>query len=258
MANNRFSFGHFGVSPFSEKKLGGKYRIFIGFDTSQSIAYHVLCDSIWRHIPPGLHDDVVIYPLILSDFQAMCGWERPHDPLQSTEFTYLRFTVPWHCDYDGVALFIDSDMLALGDVTKLFRGHGENMGDYALKVVQHDHRPTNQRKMGDKVQTAYPRKNWSSVMLMDCSKLTLWSLEAAERWSGKQLHRFEGIADAQIGSLPGYWNDLDRYDTDTMLLHYTDGGPWLPGYENHAFGDVWFEAKQELLGDKKGANPDLQ
>ena len=246
--------GRFGYSPFGVRQVDGGYRIFIGFDSTQAIAYRVLCNSIWKYVPEHLQGQVRIYPLILSEFVAMAGWARPLDPLQSTEFTYLRFAVPWLCQYRGKALFIDSDMLALGDITQLFDSH--DMTNFALKVVQHDHNPTNQRKMGDKVQTSYPRKNWSSVMLMDCAKLTQWSLEAAQQWTGKQLHRFEGIPDAMIGELPAYWNHLDVRTKDTRLLHYTDGGPWLPGYENHPYGAPWFEARQNYL-DKTSAPCDL-
>ena len=39
----------------------------------------------------------------------------PHYP-----FTFSRFLVPWLCDYQGWALFLDIDFLALGDVAELF------------------------------------------------------------------------------------------------------------------------------------------
>lgn len=237
------SFGSFGRSPLGTAGAClGDHRIFIGFDTSQREAYHVLCHSLLKHasIP------VTIYALVLSEFQAYTSWWRRHDPLQSTEFTYLRFAVPWLCDYKGTALFMDSDMLCRGDIAEIF---GLSMGEYALRVVKHDHQPVNQFKMGDKVQTVYPRKNWSSMMLMDCSKLTLWGFDACNDWSGKQLHRFEGIPDEQIAELPLGWNVLDHYDEHTKLIHYTEGGPWLPGFEKHPFGDIWFEARQEAISN---------
>ena len=93
--------------------------------------------------------------------------------------------------------------------------------------MQHDYQPTNTVKMYGCPQTSYPRKNWSSMMLMDCAKLELWSKEMVETQSGAYLHRFQDIPDAQIGELPKTWNTLDWMDDSTKLIHYTNGGPWF-------------------------------
>jgi hypothetical protein len=99
--------------------------------------------------------------------------------------------------------------------------------------------------MDGKIQTVYPRKNWSSFMLLHCEKLTCWSKENVERQPGKWLHRFEPIPDEFIGDIPRGWNVLDRYDENTKLIHYTEGGPWLKEYEDHPFGDIWFQQLEE-------------
>jgi lipopolysaccharide biosynthesis glycosyltransferase len=147
------------------------------------------------------------------------------DPLASTEFTYTRFLVPWIMGYEGRALFLDNDMLCLGDIADL---DDMPMNDYALRVVKHpDYVPSSGTKMDGRIQSAYPRKNWSSVMLMDCSKLRCWTREAVETMPAAWLRRFEPIPDAMIGALPWEWNALDTRLPGTNLLHYTSGGPWF-------------------------------
>lgn len=217
-------------------------RIFIGFDSAQAVASQVLEYSIRRHAKRP----VEIVHVRLDEMRAK-GFSRPHDPLQSTEFTYTRFLVPWLCGYEGTALFIDGDMLALGDLTELF---DLDMGPYALRVVKHDHRPAEGVKMGKlgMTQTSYPRKNWSSLMLMRCDRLKCWTKEAIETRSGAWLHRFEPIPDALIGDVDGSaWNVLDRYDERTKLVHYTSGGPWT------GYGDVWYQYKADM--EKERARP---
>jgi hypothetical protein len=212
------------------------HRIFIGYDPSQEIAYDVLCYSLEKHAT----EPIEIHPI---DADKLPEFKRPGDPLASTPFTYTRFLVPWLCGYDGIALFMDSDMLALGDISELFH---LPMDGLALRVRKHDYRPDETLKMGDKVQTQYPRKNWSSLMLMNCPELTVWSKEAVETQSGAWLHRFEPIPDEKIGDISEEWNVLDRMSGPTKLLHYTSGGPWLAGCEGAAHADLWHGYREEL------------
>jgi len=214
------------------------HRIFIGYDASQEIAYDVLSYSLEKHTTEPLDIRAI-------DIDKLPEFDRPVDPLASTPFTYTRFLVPWLCDYEGTALFMDSDMLALGDVSELFHLPMEGL---ALRVRQHEYNPTETVKMGGKVQTQYPRKNWSSLMLMNCAELTAWSKEAVETQSGAWLHRFEPIPDDKVGDISEEWNVLDEMTGPTKLLHYTSGGPWLPGCEDAPHADLWHQYREELEG----------
>jgi lipopolysaccharide biosynthesis glycosyltransferase len=211
------------------------HRIFIGYDPSQQIAYEVLEYSLRKHAT----EPIDVQPI---DADRLTQFSRPVDPLASTPFTYTRFLVPWLCDYEGLALFMDSDMLALGDICALFH---LSMDGLALRVRQHDHRPAESMKMGGKVQTQYPRKNWSSLMLMNCPELTAWTKEAVETQTGAWLHRFEPIPDEKIGDLSQEWNVLDHMTGPTALLHYTSGGPWLPGCEDADHADLWHRYREQ-------------
>lgn len=210
-------------------------RIFIGWDSRFPEPADVLAFSLRKHASIPLD----IRYLQLDEL----GLNRAHDPLQSTEFTYTRFLVPHLCGFEGTAVFMDNDMLCLGDVKQLA---DLDMSNLALRVVQHDYQPANTVKMYGCVQTSYPRKNWSSLMLMNCDRLRLWTKEVVETQTGAYLHRFQDIADELIGEIPKTWNTLDWMDEHTQLIHYTNGGPWFEQYVDHPHADVWFRMRDEM------------
>ena len=215
-------------------------RIFIGWDSRFPEPADVLRYSLLKHASIPLE----IHYLKLDEL----GLARQYDPLASTEFTYSRFLVPYLCNFRGKALFLDNDMLALGDVKEI---DDLDMGPYALRVVQHDYSPANTIKMYGCPQTSYPRKNWSSMMLMDCAKLKLWTKRVVETQTGAYLHRFQDIPDSLIGEIPKTYNTLDWMDKSTKLIHYTNGGPWFEEYRNHPHADVWFRMRDEMLAQAR-------
>jgi lipopolysaccharide biosynthesis glycosyltransferase len=221
-------------------------RIFIGWDSRFPEPADVLAFSLRKYATIPLD----IRFLKLDEL----GLRRAHDPLASTEFTYSRFLVPHLCGFQGKAIFMDNDMLALGDVKEL---DDLDMRPYALRVVQHDYQPANTVKMYGCPQTSYPRKNWSSLMLMDCAKLRLWSRDVVETQTGAYLHRFQDIPDARIGEIPKTWNTLDWMDAQTRLIHYTNGGPWFEQYRDHPHADVWYQARAEMYAARKVPAPHL-
>lgn len=215
------------------------FRIFIGWDSREAECADILRDSLLKHSSIPL--DIRYLKLGELDFN------RHRDPLQSTEFTYTRFLVPQLCNYQGKAVFMDCDMLCLGDIKEL---DDLDMTNYALRVVKHDYQPSNAVKMDGCVQTVYPRKNWSSLMLMNCEKLHLWTKQVVETQTGAYLHRFQDIPDEQIGDIPNTWNTLDWMDQNTKLIHYTNGGPWFEKYKDHPYGAPWLAAQKEYQAKK--------
>lgn len=196
------------------------FRVFIGWDSRFTEPAEVLAYSIRKQASVP----VLVDYLRLDELQAQRGFGRAWDPKQTTEFTYTRFLVPWLCNYEGTALFLDNDMLCLGDVAELA---SLPMSDYALRCVKHDHQPVDGTlKMNGAVQTSYPRKNWSSMMLFNCDRLRLWSKEVVEAQTGAYLHRFQDIPDDLIGELPAGWNALDSCGPSTKLVHWTSGMVW--------------------------------
>lgn len=213
--------------------------IFIGFDGRMSVASEVLINSLRKNSRAPL--DI---RLLKKD---ELGFERI-DPLASTEFTYTRFLVPSLCGFLGKALFMDCDMVCLSDINEVL---DLDMSELALRVVKHDYIPVESVKMDGRFQTRYPRKNWSSFMLMDCSKLTCWTREAVERMPAAWLHRFWPIPDSLIGEIGREWNVLDHPKADTKLLHLTSGGPWFKDYQDCSGSDVWCRAYTEMVVDRR-------
>lgn len=210
-------------------------RIFIGWDSRFPEPADVLRHSLLEHASIPLD----IRFLKLDDV----GLDRTPDPRASTEFTYSRFLVPHLCGFAGKAIFMDNDMLCFADIKEL---DDLDMDGLALRVVKHDYRPVNAVKMYGCEQSSYPRKNWSSLMIMNCGKLTLWSKEVVATQTGAYLHRFQDIPDEQIGEIPSVWNSLDHLDENTKMIHYTNGGPWFEAYRDHPHADVWCRARDAM------------
>lgn len=161
----------------------------------------------------------------------------------STEFTYSRFLTPFLSRYEGVSLFLDSDMVMLGDVADLFALYDDQ---YAVQCVQHDYVPSTDTKFLGNKQVNYPRKNWSSVMLFNNAKCRALTPERVAESSGAYLHRMYWAED-NIGQLPVEWNYLvgeyPLVDPGSIsLLHYTLGTPCFADYQHCDFAEEWFAA----------------
>ena len=73
--------------------------------------------------------------------------------------------------------------------------------------------------MDGAVQTAYPRKNWSSLMLFNCDHPSVKALtpEVVNRENGAYLHRLQWAEDSDIGALPVEWNWLEGWTRNRRL-----------------------------------------
>jgi hypothetical protein len=158
-----------------------------------------------------------------------------------TEFSNYRFLIPQLCNHEGRAIYLDSDMIALGDIGELFDA---DMGgaDFLAKADSPD--PGQPDLVG-----------WGmSVSLYDCSKcrfdLDRYVAEMAEGlYTYKDLHwmtpAFRQHHPFTIGKIYPNWNVFDRYDDQTRLIHYTDLNtqPWK--FPRHPYGDLWFRYFEE-------------
>jgi len=217
-------------------------RVFIGYDPREAAAFGVLAHSIHARSS----EPVAIAPLMLSELRGV--YRRERDPLQSTDFSFSRFLTPWLCDYRGWAIFMDCDMLVLDDIAKLWRLRDER---YAVQCVKHVHVPKEEVKFLGAVQTKYQKKNWSSVMLMNCAKCTALTPDYVNRTSGLELHQFKWLeGDHLIGEIPHAWNHLVGYDAprrDASLVHYTIGGPYFEAYRDCEYAAEWFAERDAML-----------
>src|SRR5262249_13916478 len=135
-------------------------QVFIGFDPKESVAYHVLAHSILRQASVP----VSVAPVMRSQLTGL--YTRPRGATESTEFSLTRFLVPALSGFQGWSLYLDCDMLFRADIAGLFAA-AEGAAERSVLVCKHDYTPNPARKFLNQVQTAYPRKNWSSVMLFN-------------------------------------------------------------------------------------------
>ena len=221
-------------------------RVFIGYDPKEEVAFHVLQRSI--HERASL--PVSVTPINLNQLKNVFTRER--HPLQSTEFSFSRFLTPWLCNFEGWGLFLDCDMLMLGDVAGLWRLRDEK---YAVQLVKHNYVPKEETKFLGAVQTKYEKKNWSSVMLFNCAQCTALTPEYVNTATGLELHQFKWLDDdRKIGEIPAGWNHLvGEYDKhpDAKLIHYTLGGPYFDEYRSCDYSEEWFRERDCLLTVKQ-------
>jgi len=224
------------------------YKIFIGYDPREDIAYQVCKFSILQRTP-----NAFIQPLVKKELEETNWYTRPIDKLASTEFTFTRFLVPALMNHNGWALFIDCDMLLQSDITELFKLADDQ---YAVMVVKHKFHPTHTMKMDGRKQSRYPRKNWSSVMLFNCghpsNKILTKELVNDETKDGAYFHRFSWLKDSEIGELHHEWNYLVGHyhigDGKPKLIHYTEGGPWFNNYYMQHLSNEWRDEYQAMTG----------
>jgi hypothetical protein len=138
-------------------------------------------------------------------------------------FTPLRFMPPQLMGFKGRALVIDPDVFAVSDVWELL---SRNMEGKAILC-----RPRS------RISKSVTGPMASSVMLLDCAKLTHW--RTAEQFN----EMFDGTRDYKkwitlmyedhrtIGLLEKNWNDLDVLNRRTKMLHTTKRWtqPWKAG-----------------------------
>ncbi len=147
------------------------------------------------------------------------GDMRPwlNDDLQS--FTPLRFMPPELMGYQGRAVVIDPDVFAVGDIWELL---SRDMQGASIMC----------RSKGLRAAFA------TSVMLLDCEKLTHWQFERdfSEMFEPVKRDYMDWVTlkledAATIGPLEDRWNDFDHLGADTKLLHNTKRKtqPWKTG-----------------------------
>jgi hypothetical protein len=136
-------------------------KVFIGYDSNETVAWHVLCHSILKHSS----EPVSFIPVARNHIKHL--YDKPKDGYESTEFSMTRFLVPHLCDYEGWAIFIDCDMVVTDDIAKLWALRDDN---YSIMCTQHGYNPTTTSKFLNQKQTNYNKKNWSSVMMFNNNK----------------------------------------------------------------------------------------
>lgn len=216
--------------------------VFIGYDPLEDCAAKMLASSIRRRTDM----DIKIFPIIRDQLLAYQICERPIDPNGSTQFSITRFLVPHLMNYSGVGIFFDCDMLITRDIQEMFDLFDSK---YAVQVPKHEYKPATTNKMGGLPQTAYPRKQWSAVVIYNCDHPSTQKLtnKVVETATPKFLHRFEWLKDQEIGGIPLEFNFLvEEQEKPKRLpfnIHHTLGAPIFREKQKVDYADYW---KQEF------------
>lgn len=220
-------------------------KIFIGYDEVECISWHTLTQSIIEKSA----SPVSIIALNIKHLKNI--FHRDRDPKQSNDFSFTRFLVPHLSNYSGFSLFMDCDMLLRCDINEIMKDV-ELQPNKAIYVVKHNYEPKTNIKFLNSVQYKYPRKNWSSFVLWNCSHPSnaQVDLKMVNTASGLELHRFSWLKDEEIGDLNIEWNWLvGEYLLENQIIknvHWTLGGPYFYEYSNTDFSEEWNYYKEKI------------
>lgn len=222
-----------------------RVKVFIGSGEASLLERKVAIYSLRKHSKRDL--DIYVFngthnAIELNDsepFPAPLSLELKYQNI--TEFSLYRYLIPEICNYQGKAIYIDSDIICLTDIGKLFETP-LNGCDFLAKADAYN-------RMGSKL--------WAlSVMLIDCDRCR-FDLESFYKEIDLGLYTDKDLAcmspaflahhPHKIGNLDRNWNVFDRADKDTNLIHYTNlyTQPWK--YPNHPYGELWFTYFREAI-----------
>lgn len=133
-----------------------------------------------------------------------------------TEFTFARYLVPWMCDYEGEALFLDGDMLCLADITEMPKPD-------TVRVVKE-----------------IEPFEWPSLMYFNCEKFEWLTPEYVDDEANKPhaLQRWP----VEIQELHKDWNHIVPYsgfNTNAKIVHFTQGIPCFEQTRDCEYSEEW-------------------
>ena len=219
-------------------------KIFIGYDSREKIAYHVLSQSIIDNstIP------VTITPINLKNIKQF--YNRAKAKKHSTEFSISRFLTPYLSNYKGYSLFLDCDFIMLGNVANLLKLVSKDKNKVLWCVKHKEYIPKDKIKFLREKQIPYKKKNWSSFMLFNNAKCKILTPKLVSRAHGLYLHQFKWTKEKFIGSLPKNWNILvgeQTFPKKINALHYTLGGPYFKKHSKCEGSKFWFKYKSKIF-----------
>ena len=216
--------------------------VYVGYDSSMPFAYEVCKRSIQRY-KPGLQ----VFPLKKDELRDNNVYKRDDTSSSSTDFTYLRFLVPFLQGFQGYSVYCDSTFLWRCSPEEIFKYIDSHK---AVSVAKHDFTSCpSESKLNGQPQVWYPRKNWASLILFNCAHPDCRRLMPNDinSRSSENLLQFQWVEDDRnIGMIPieynylvgGYYSEAENSDS-IRAVNYTDGGPWLVNYRSLPFCSEW-------------------
>lgn len=206
-------------------------RVYVASTASESLPVKVLEYSIKQHC------SATVEVMALCDAGIPIPQPGAAENQPRTPFSFQRFLIPQVREYDGRAIYLDSDMLVFKDIRYLW---GRPFGEANVLSAYSD--------------STSGRKPQFSVMLLDCSRLK-WNINeiVSQLDSGaltyEQLMYDFALANTSATIEPD-WNALETYRPDkTALLHYTDMNtqPWVSHL--NPLGYLWIATLRKAIQD---------
>jgi hypothetical protein len=185
----------------SEAPPNEPLRVFVGSESKQWLSAEVLRYSIARRTSARL------------DFQDLRFLPLKERIKFFGGFFIHRFAVPELCGFCGKAIYLDADVIVLDDLLRLLHRDMEGSSALACPVVE-----------------GHPEAGrYTSVMLLDCEKLSGWKLEEWVEKMGKDPSAYTktlkalpgGFATDDFGDLPSIYNQRGTFDETTKIFHYS-------------------------------------
>lgn len=240
-----------------------KHSVYIGWDPREAAAFAVARHSARRSLALKLPVRGIVLEhmrklgLYRREMQRRPGpygkpilWDPISDAPCSTEFSISRFLVPFLAK-EGWAVFMDCDVLVMGNLNRIFDGLDRSKALYCVKRADTEQ---SGQKMDGQVQTTYSRKNWSSVCIWNCDHPSnkKFTVEKVNKLPGRDLHAFKWLKDSEIGELDSSWNHLVGVDPEPSerpnIAHFTLGTPDMEGHQDCPYAEQWWAALEFWAG----------
>jgi hypothetical protein len=154
-----------------------------------------------------------------------------------TGFSFYRFYIPELCHYEGRAIYLDADIVVLCDLLEFIELDMKGKGVLARPMP--------------------PSHYFTSVMLMECPKLTHWKINDWSTLINAGIASYpetmsggpQGLNHKDFGPLEPYWNHLDEWNPSTKIIHYTHvpTQPWKVA--GHPFAWVFLKELKDALNE---------
>ena len=229
-------------------------RLFIGSSPKNSIEEKVFRYTLQKHTNQPIEINVIdgaagtVTTLGTGEVKTL----PPHLISRikgATAFSMARWAIPEWCGYQGRAIYCDSDQLVLSDLTGLWQ---TELDGATLAMV-----PTKQAKSSKHFFQNFLKRYvnteetyyLASVMLIDCEKASVWSLESLVESIDRQKFSFGDLMyvsaafrdyfNLTIAALPCEWNHLDYVDRTSKIVHFSDltTQPWR--FHHHPISSFW-------------------
>ncbi|MEL6468896.1 MAG: glycosyltransferase [Cyanobacteria bacterium J06623_4] len=178
----------------------------------------------------------------------------------ATAFSLARWAIPEWCNYQGRAIYCDSDQIVLTDIKELWDFDLSGNVVAAVPLTAAKCQPHYKATIinGLRSDNEY---HLASVMLIDCQQAKIWSLAKIIDWVSQQKQsgkapdvmwlgkNFRKSFQVGVQPLPAGWNHLDWLDADSRLVHFTDltSQPWR--FHHHPLSSLWEDLFIEALAE---------